>query len=176
MTASPIEAATSPGPTRLMTVRRAPRREPPFDDEVPSNVVPLSRYDQPLPFEDLAAPSKPMVIHTITDPDLPDPARWASSVLIGIIETANGRRPPQQLGHMFTATIAARITADLTRRRAGRPHWLHAASIRSVRAMQPRAGVAEVAATLAVSARVRAIAIRMERRHGQWRCTRLQLG
>ena len=175
MTASTVVTAPA-APVRLMTVRRAPRREPLFDDEVPPNVVPLSRYDQPLPFEEFAAPSKPLIIQTITDPDLPDPARWASSVLIGIIETANGRRPPQQLGNMFTATIAARITADLTRRRAGRPHWLHAASIRSVRAMQPRPGVAEVCATLTVAARVRAVAIRMERRHGQWRCTRLQLG
>ena len=176
MTASLIETAPDTAPLRLITVRRAPRREPLFDDEVPSNVVPLSVYDRPLPFDDASASSKPMVIRTITDPDLPDPARWASSVLIGIIETANGRRAPQQLGYMFTPAIAARLTADLTRRRAGRPHWLHAASIRSVRAMQPCPGVAEVCATLAVGLRVRAIAIRMERRHGQWRCTRIQLG
>lgn len=174
MTASPID--TQDGFVRLMTVRRAPRREPLFDDEIPANVVPLSRWDRPLPFDDLKPPRRPVVIKIVNDPDLPDPARWASSMLIGIIETANGRRPPQQLGHMFTAAIAARIIADLTRRLGGKPHWLHAASIRSVRAMQPCEGVAEVCATLSVASRVRAVAIRMERRHNRWRCTRIQLG
>lgn len=174
MTASPVDADNSF--VRLMTVRRAPRREPPFDDEIPSNVVPLSRWDRPLPFEDLMPRRRTIAIRIVNDPDLPDPARWASSVLIGLVETANGRRPPQQLSHMFTAAIAARITADLTRRLGGKPHWLHAATVRTVRAMQPCAGVAEVSATLQVASRVRAVAIRMERRHDQWRCTRIQLG
>lgn len=167
-----VDAAAGPG---LMTVRRAPRREPPFDDELPANVVALSRFDRPLPFAD-GVPVKPLSIRTIPDPDLPDPIRWASGVLIGVIETANGRRAPHHLGHMFSAAIAARISADLTARIGGRPHWLHAAAVRSVRCMQPCRGVAEVAATLTVGSRVRAVAMRIERRHGAWRCTKLQLG
>jgi hypothetical protein len=159
----------------LMTIRPAPRREPLFDDELPANVVRLTRYDRPLPFDRPSVPES-ISIRPVADPDLPDPTRWASSMLIGIIETANGRRPARQLGHMFTATIAARVLADLTTRRGGRPHWLHAASIRSVRAMQPCPGVAEISATLTVASRVRAVALRVERRHDQWRCTRLHLG
>jgi hypothetical protein len=160
---------------RVMTVRVAPRREPPFDDELPD--VPVGRYDQPLPFLDARFAARAVEIRPRPDPDLPDPARWARTLLVAVIEMANGHRSPQQLGALFSAVLAHRIGTDLVA--AGvrnRRHWLHAASIRSVRAMQPRAGIAEITATVDVGQRVRAVALRAERRDGRWSCTRLQLG
>jgi hypothetical protein len=42
--------------------------------------------------------------------------------------------------------------------------------------MQPCRGIAEISATVQVGSRVRALALRIERRHDRWRCTRIQLG
>jgi hypothetical protein len=94
-----------------------------------------------------------------------------------MIETANGHRAPHQLATLFSAVVGLRISADLAASaQQRRPHWMHAATVQSIRAMQPCSGVAEITATLNVGERVRAVALRAERRHGQWRCTRLQLG
>jgi len=48
--------------------------------------------------------------------------------------------------------------------------------VRTGHASSPSEGVAELSATLQAGPRVRAIALRLEARHGRWRCTRLQLG
>ena len=60
--------------------------------------------------------------------------------------------------------------------RRGRPHWTHAATVRSVRACEPADDVAELSATVHAGQRVRAVAMRLEVRHGRWCCTRLVLG
>lgn len=162
---------------RLMTVRPAPRREPPFDDELPDDLTTVGRLDQPLPFAQPAPRAATVDVRPRSDPDLPDPTRWARSLLIGMIETANGHRAPHQLSALFSAVVGMRVAADLAAAaHRQRPHWMYAATVHSVRAMQPCPGVAEVTATLGVGQRVRAVALRAERRHGQWRCTRLQLG
>jgi hypothetical protein len=46
----------------------------------------------------------------------------------------------------------------------------------SVRASEPADGIAELSATLRHGPRVRAVAMRLEVRHGRWCCTRLMLG
>ncbi|HLY33669.1 MAG TPA: Rv3235 family protein [Jatrophihabitantaceae bacterium] len=161
---------------RLITVRPAPRREPPFDDERAHRSA-LGVLDCPLPFPEPLHPEPAPPLHTRLDPDLPEPARWARGLLIGIIETAKGHRAPQQLLHLFSAVVAMRVGSDVaTTGRGRKPHWLHAATVRTVRATQPCQGVAEVAAVLDVRGRVHAVAMRIERRDGQWRCTQLQLG
>jgi hypothetical protein len=60
--------------------------------------------------------------------------------------------------------------------RRGRPHWMHCANVRTVRSSQPSENVAELSATVGVGERVRAIAMRLEVRHGRWCCTKLMLG
>ncbi len=162
--------------TRPMTVRPAPRREPPFDDELPRHLYLVGPLDQPLPFDtprrDSGARAYPS-----PDPALPDPGVWGRRLLIGIIETAAGRRPLPQLAALLSRSVAHGLGTDFERAaQRRRPHWTHAASIRTVRVCQPVAGVAELSATLQVGGRVRAVAMRLEARHGRWRCTRLQLG
>jgi hypothetical protein len=94
-----------------------------------------------------------------------------------MIETAAGRRPLHQLSGLLSPSVCRGIGADFERAaQIGKPHWLHRASIRSVRATQPADGVAELCATLEVGRRVRALAMRLEEHRGRWRCTRLQLG
>ena len=159
-------------------LRPAPHREPPFDDELPGRPSPIGPFDQALPFERL--PRHRLVqpaVPTATRSALPDPAQWGRRLLVGVIETAAGRRPLNQLTALVSPTVALGMRGDFERAaRRGRPHWMHRASVRSVRACRPGEDVAELSATVGVGERVRAIAMRLELRHGRWCCTRLVLG
>jgi hypothetical protein len=174
-TAVPREDSSGKDVTRRLVVslRQAPRREPPFDDELTETPY---RNNHQLVL--VAGPAKPQGFEPVAaDPTLPDPSRWAQSLLVGVIETAGGKRPLQQLAAMFSLGVSHGLRRDFDRMaRLGRRHWIAGTSVLSVRATQPVEGVAEVAATLQCGARVRAVALRLERSHGRWNCTRLQLG
>lgn len=173
-------APTAACAPRTMTLRPAPRREPPFDDELHESVRDRTGpHDRWLPFASVRPVHAPMPERRpAANADLPDPARWGRRLLIGIIETAAGRRPLAQLGAVLSMSVAAGLGADLERAARGhRRHWTHAAAIRSVHASEPGDGVAELSATVkSASGRVRAIALRLEAHDGRWRCTRLQWG
>jgi hypothetical protein len=165
---------TEPAPARLVVIRQAPRREPPFDDELPDAHLP-GRFDQRLPFARPAAPVVPRLPLALRGRSLPDP--WGHRLLVSLIESAAGRRPLSQLAALLTFAVLRGIGADFERSaQAGTPHWLHRASVRSVRASEPSAESAEVCATVETGARVRAVAMRLEAKNGRWRCVRLQLG
>jgi uncharacterized protein DUF6459 len=175
--AAPPARAVSPArASRPMTVRPAPRREPPFDDEIPPLYV-VGPLDQRLPFEATPARESPVGLRPPPRTALPDPALWGRRLLIGISETAAGRRPLQQLAALLSHSVAHGLGADFERAARGRhPHWTHAATVGSVRACEPAEGVAEVCATMQAGTRVHAVALRLEARHGRWRCTKLVLG
>jgi hypothetical protein len=162
-------------PPRRIVVRPAPRREPPFDDER-DDLAAHASGDRALPFEPTARP------HVWLPPAprpsaLPDPSPWGRRLLIGMVETAGGHRPAQQLATLLSPSVHRGLCADFVQAvQAGARHWLHRATVRSVRATEPSDGVAEVCATVEVAGRVRAIALRLEEHYGRWRCTRLQLG
>jgi len=160
-----------------VVIRPAPRREPPFDDELPTALAAPGRYDCRLPF---AEPPRAVPVWrplTGRPRSLPDPAPWGRRLLVGMIETAAGRRPLHQLAELLSPSVSRGIGADFERAaRRGAPHWLHGAGVRTVRAAEPVAGVAELCATVEYGRRVRAVAMRLEEQHGRWRCTRLQLG
>ena len=99
------------GPLRLV-VRPAPRREPPFDDEL-DGPSPVGPYDQRLPF---VADSEALSIRLTRRRDrfasrataraaLPDPQPVTRRLVIGIIEVATGRRPASQLSSLTTAPV-----------------------------------------------------------------------
>lgn len=165
-------------PVKPGAVRPAPRREPPFDDELPTrHLYAIGPLDRQLPFSpdarrECAIPARP--VHSA---NLPDPAAWGHRLMIGIIETAGGRRPLQQLAALLSRSVAHGLGADFERAaQLRRPHWTHAATVRSVRVCEPADGVAELCAVVQVGPRVRAVALRLESYEGRWRCTRLQLG
>jgi hypothetical protein len=162
------------GAPDLRHLRPAPRREPGFDDEFDGLHL-VGPLDRQLPFAGRRrnrvrpAPSLPRT--------LPDPVAWGHRLLIGIIETASGHRPLQQLAAMLSPSVAAGLGADFERTdRNLHRHWTHAARVRHIYASHPVEGVAELTATVQTGRRVRAIALRLEEHHGRWRCTRLQLG
>lgn len=174
----PAAAPKRPPATRGLTVRPAPRREPPFDDEIPPrHLYAVGPLDQRLPFEPAPRPDDALSRRTVLRTDLPDPALWGRRLLIGIIETAGGRRPLAQLAALLSHSVAQGLGADFERAaQLRRPHWTHAATVRSMRACEPAEGVAELCATVQVGPRVRAVAMRLEAHHERWRCTKLQLG
>jgi hypothetical protein len=169
-------AATALATERAVVVRPAPRREPPFDDELPETFVRPGPFDRRLPF-DIPPPTLPWRLPPPRPRGLPDPGSWGRRLLVGMIETAGGRRPLHQLAGMLSPSVGRGLGADFERAALrGTPHWLHRAAVRSVRAAEPAVGVAELCATVEAGRRVRAVAMRLEEHRGRWRCTRLQLG
>ncbi|MEP7089701.1 MAG: Rv3235 family protein [Nocardioidaceae bacterium] len=126
-------------------------------------------------------------------PDLrmvPDPAHdaakhrevriWAARFAQAAVEVLGGDRPLAQLLQWTTA----RVYADLDRRSrilgrvAPAPDRLRTVrpQVRSVHVCLPADGAAEVSVHVQHGHRSRAIAARLERRHGRWTCVALQLG
>lgn len=169
-------AAQSPTP---FAVRPAPLREPPFDDEIAADSTPVACYDRRLPLGRTRRrrPPLPQQPPTPLRAALPDPAQWARRLLVGIIETAGGRRPLNQLAALLSPGVAHGLRTEFEHAgRARRSHWTSRAVVRSVRVTEPADQVAELCATVRTGERVRAIAMRLEVRHGRWCCTRLILG
>lgn len=166
---------TAAAAVRYATVRPAPRREPPFDDEVDHPPLRLVRAQAlELPFPDLR-PVRPAV--PVERPAaVGEPELWARRLLVGLSECAGGRRPLRQLGRLVNPMLLRGLGHDLERADSGRPrHWLAGATVRSLHVSEPAEGVAEVAAVLSAGRRVRALALRLEVRHGRWQCVRLEL-
>lgn len=166
-----------PSTLRPVAIRPAPRREPPFDDELTDSTPRPGRYDRRLPFDQPAALPRVWRVRPPRPTGLPDPGTWGRRLLVGMIETAAGRRPLHQLAAMLSPSVTRGLGADFERAaQVGVPHWLHRAGVRSVRVSEPADGVAELCATVETGRRVRALAMRLEEHHGRWCCTRLQLG
>lgn len=189
MSAAPVQSGRldqAPAGAQRFLARPAPRREPPFDDELSGRHLSLAGpLDQPLPLDGLA-PSAPSAMRLRAEPDpfavrptgrqeLPEPAAFARRLVIGVVETATGRRSASQLRHHTSPTVQAGLARDAGRiSRLGsndRPAALH-----SLHITEPADGVAEVAAVLRVGDRFRALALRLEGLDGRWRCVRLQIG
>jgi uncharacterized protein DUF6459 len=183
--AAPLDAATpdqwpaqppaAPERRLRVIVRPAPRREPPFDDELEQGPA-AGAWDRQLPFPPSVSPPCPVPAPARRDA-LPQPGAWGRRLLVGLIECAAGRRALQQFGPMLSFSVGRGLAAEFERAaKLGARHWLQNAAVRTVRASEPADGVAELSATVDCGERVRAVALRVERHQGRWRCTRLQLG
>jgi len=185
--AIPTSAIPTPplAPKPRITVRPAPRREPLFDDELQTRHLSLvGPYDRQLPFGDAEAtttsprrtgqPDDFAAQHT-RRANLPNPELFARRLVVGLIEVATGRRSPLQLATQTSLQVHSGLMRDrgplMRLGSPGRPGRIH-----TIHVSEPADGVAEIAVVLAVGARFRAMALRLEGLDGRWRCTRLQVG
>lgn len=160
-------------------MRRVPRLEPPYDDELPDGGLRVV-WQQELPFEE---PAPRRFEHDIDffDPqptprrNLPDPEVWATRFLQAVVETLAGSRPSGQLQEWTSPAVHAQIVRD-----AHPGRWKGTGGVlplvRSVRVGEPADGVAEVCAVVQRGRRFAAIAARLEGFDGRWRAVALELG
>lgn len=116
------------------------------------------------------------------DADLPtaEVRAWAAQFAQAVVEVLGADRPLPQLLRWTTPEVytdlrlrvrlLGRLAPAEQRRRLPRPQVL------SVRVCRPGAGVAEVSVHVRHGRRSRALAARLERRHGRWQCTVLEFG
>ncbi len=180
MTAALSHVVATPSTCRhRVTVRAAPRREPPFDDEMMQRHLTLvGPHDRPLPF----APSRRRLVNNCDEfaaqptgrGQLPDALWFGRKLLIAALEAMAGRRSPHQLAPHLSNGVFGGLIADMDR--PNRRGWAHPAVLRSIRVCEPADGVAELSAVVQTGTRFRAIAARLEGLDGRWRCVRLQIG
>jgi hypothetical protein len=175
--------AIDPAPAdrpRRPTVRRVPRLEPPYDDEMPEGPLRVIRQREELPFEE---PAPRRFEHEIDffDPqptsrrDLPEPEAWATRFLQAVIETLAGSRPSAQLQEWTSQAVRAQVSRMRFDSRWQTPPGT-VPLIRSVRASEPADGVAEVSAVVLRGAAYSAVATRLEGFDGRWRAVALEIG
>lgn len=172
----PIPEAPEPSVHRLITVRPAPPREPPFDDELTErDLRVVGPHDRLLPF---ATPQRRLTDQRdlfAAQPTgrgaLPNPRWFGHRLLTATLETLAGRRTPGQLApHLSHAVLTGMLAGSQ------RASWAQPSVLRSLRVFEPADGVAEISAVIQVGPRYRAAAARLEGLDGRWRCVRLDLG
>jgi len=136
MSAAPAESrpdaesrpGTRPAATYQYRAKPAPRREPPFDDELPERHLSLvGPLDQPLPLEGFgrSAPHPTPVaddestVRPTGRYELPEPAVTARRLVIGVVEIATGRRSHPN----YVTTPARRSRRAWFATPAGSPGW-----------------------------------------------------
>jgi hypothetical protein len=185
MSAVPVTGPETEPDDRTFALRPAPRREPPFDDELCNRRLTLvGPHDQPLPFSSaadrpsrlrLAKPVDQFDAQPTARDELPDPEAFTRRFVIAVIETVTGRRAAGQLSAHASAGVHTGLLRDAGRigrlGTAARPATLH-----SLHLSEPADGVIEGVAVVRIGRRYRAIALRLEGLDGRWRCVRLQIG
>ena len=179
LVSAPLLDRSSPPVRRRPTVRRVPRLEPPYDDEV-SEAARRRVQSEQLPFEE---PAPRRFEHDIDffDPqptprrNLPDPEAWATRFLQAVVETLAGARASFQLHEWTNQEVYTRIVSQAHTGRWPGPVALQPV-VRSVHVGEPADGVAEVCAVVQRGARFFAMAARLEGFDGRWRAVALELG
>jgi hypothetical protein len=176
-------SAPVPAPTtaRLSPrVRRAPRLEPPYDDEIEGRRLWLVPAQAELPFDE-PAPRRFEQPVDFFDPQptsrmqLPEPEPWAARFVQAVFEMLTGRRPAAQLQEWTSPPVLSGLISA-----ASRPRWttpgLPPPMVRTIRIGEPADGVAEVSAVVQRGHRYFAAAVRLEGFDGRWRCVAIRLG
>lgn len=168
--APPMRAtATRPPDTRPPAgPGRGPSRAPHWDPvrfcstEPPASPL-VKAETAPLP----GAPEKP----------LPDPAQWAAAVAQSAVEALLGIRPVTQLSRWLATPVYQALSrrAGLALRVCG-PARTPGVRIRSVTPFPVDDTRVEASVTLHDGRRFRAAALRLERFHGRWLVTALEIG
>jgi hypothetical protein len=160
-------------------VRRVPRLEPPYDDELAGSRLQLVPQLEELPFDE---PASRRFEHEIDffDPqptarrDLPEPEAWATRFLQAVFETLAGSRASAQLQEWTSQSVRSQISRMTYDSRWKTPPGM-VPLVKSVRVSEPADGVAEVAAVVLRGTVYSAAAARLEGFDGRWRAVALEL-
>lgn len=177
---------------KVLTLRRAPRFDGPYDDEHPDPCL-IVDGSLALAFPPSVSSALPLrLVPPAEDPEpsgahradrILDPRRVAAPVAQGVAEVLMGVRPPQQLTQITTLDVLAQLERNAGRlaprvapRVAPRGRATARPRVSSIRICEPCAGVAEVCAVVDTGRRRRALALRLEAIDGRWQCTVLRVG
>ncbi|WP_432482154.1 Rv3235 family protein [Kineococcus esterisolvens] len=172
----PTAAPVRPAAPRLRRYP-VPVAAPPLVGEPGAVVSVLTHLSPDQGVLELELPQRPRA--AAAAPDLPEVGGWTRGYLVVLLEVLSGHRPPQQLLRWSSADVytdvqrRAVLSARLRGAAAGpgpRPRVLR---------VLPCAlddGTVEVSAVVRAGDRVRALALRVERRHERWRVTALEVG
>ena len=114
-------------------------------------------------------PSRPGRSCATRDPALPETAR---RLVVASLEAVAGVRPLVQLSRALSPEVMEELRGAARRAPVAGPP----PQVRSVRVSEPALGVAEASAVVRDRGRVLAVALRLERWRGRWRCTALEIG
>jgi hypothetical protein len=178
------DADATPRPsTRPVTIRQAPTREPPYDDERGDERDDHRHHSGPmqpaLPFEiwphRLSRPRSWSAVRPTGRGALPDPVLWSRRLVVALLEVRAGRRPLAQLAPHLSPSVLAGLAEARLRGRWSTPQ---PGTLRTLRGCEPVDGVAEIAAVVELEdgGRCQALAARLESLDNRWRCVRLQFG
>lgn len=106
--------------------------------------------------------------------DVPSPTRVCASVVLAAVEVLNGTRPLAQLVRWVTPQVHDALALRVGQRAPDGP--VRRATVRRTRVCRIDEHVAEATVVVHDGVRVRAAAVRVELRRGQWRATVLQIG
>jgi hypothetical protein len=176
-------------PAALVQLRSAPALEPPYDGEGdpgadcaawPAVLTPELPFEarHTYPPDTGGGPSMVPARRAAggARPRLPDARTYSERLVRAIIEVIGRRRPLQQLMPLATTEVYAQVN-HLQRwiMREGRVGRSMLVTLRSVRASQPAADVAEVSAVVTIGERSYAAVLRLEILDERWLCTLLHL-
>ena len=181
----------NPAPTgRPLTVRAVPQTrpgQPPLAPTRPPRVHRVRLGGERLFADDLAGDRADELADELRGarpvaerpaPPLPDPTAMCCSVVRAAVEVLRGDRPAAQLARWVTPVVLDQLTerARLLREAppAARPSGGGPVHVRRVR-LDRTTDSAEATVVLEEAGRVRAAAVRLEARRGQWRIAILEL-
>lgn len=99
--------------------------------------------------------------------------RVAVEVTVRLVaEVLAGIRPLRHLDRLVSPQVCGELAAVAPAAAVGRP--VHAPRVLASWVQRPAPEAAETGAVVAVAGRVQALALRLERRRGRWRCTVLE--
>ncbi|RSM53091.1 hypothetical protein DMB66_39295 [Actinoplanes sp. ATCC 53533] len=184
---------TRQGPRPAIRLRRAPRHEPPFDDERDPRAWPWPHqlaldWSKPAPTQPPTLAPAPRRRTAVTGASAEAKAavrRFVSTC----VEVLNGYRPAAHLRGLSQPREAATVVAQglagarrvlearqaRARGRAPRPRRPVPAAVVRLRFCEPREGAVEAAAILLIGDRTHALALRLERHDESWQATALRL-
>ena len=194
---------TRQGPRPAIRLRRAPRHEPPYDDERDPRAWPFPHqlaldWSRPAmaPFGSaeaalaaalapVSAPRRRTAVTGVSAEAKAAVRRFVSTC----VEVLNGYRPAAHLRGLAqpreAATVVAQVLAGARRvtearharatGRAPRPRRLVPVAVVRLRLCEPREGAVEAAAILLIGDRTHAMALRLECHDETWQATALRL-